>query len=180
MKEINLLKIRREILEKKIGLIKRAEIVAFLLLVFYCLVVAGIFSFWLISRKQNEQVLSKIKFQKERVRKLEQVESLHTFLKQRLSALAPLFAEETMDYKETISRLDNLAPEGIVLDKIELSQKGKLDFGGTAANAVVLADFLERLLSSGSDEFAKNVKLSSATRQEDGSYLFNLSLDVKI
>lgn len=179
MREINLLQIYRAIPGREVKFIRGAKISALLLLVFYCLVVAGIFSFWLILRRQNEVVVSKINFQEQRINELKQVESLHTFLKQRLSALSPLFAKEMMDYKETLTRLETLVPEGVILTNMGLDQEGNIDFSGTAPNAVVFADFLEQLLVSGSEEFAKSVQLSSTSRQEDGSYQFTLKINVK-
>lgn len=179
MREINLLQIHRAIPTRAIKLIRGAKIGAILLLVFYCVVVGGIFSFWLILRRQNEVVVKKIAFQEQRINDLKQVESLHAFLKQRLSALSPLFAKETMDYKETLTRLEALVPEGVILTNMGLNQEGNLGFSGTAPNAVVFADFLERLLVSGRDEFAEDVELSSTSRQEDGSYQFTLKINVK-
>jgi len=180
MREINLFRIHREVSERGLGFVRGAKLVTFLLLILYCLVAAGIFSFWLVLRRQNEVVTSRIKFQEQRIKELKPVESLHAFLKQRLSTLAPLLTKETVDYKETLTHLETLLPEGLTLTKIELNQEGNLSFTGTAPNAVVLSDFLERLISSEGDEFAKNAKLTSASRQEDGSYSFSLNLDVEI
>lgn len=180
MREINLFQIYRVIPGKTVRFIRGAKIASFLLLIFYCIVVGGFFSFWLILRRQNEVVTSKIKFQEERIDELRQVESLHTFVKQRLSALTPFFAAETVDYKEVLTRFEVLIPEGVILTQIGLDQERNLEFTGTAPNAVVLADLLERLASSGSDEIAQEIKLSSASRQEDGSYQFTLNLNVKI
>lgn len=180
MREINLFQIYGRISEKEVGVVRQAKIAAFLLLIFYCVVVGGIFSFWLILRRQNEVIRSKIKYQEQRINEFKQVESLHTFLKQRLSAISPLLAEEKIDYKETLTRLETLAPEGVDFTEMGFLQEGNLELTGTAPNAVVFADLLERLVISEGDEFAKRVKLSSASRQEDGSYEFTLNLNVKI
>jgi len=179
MKEINLFQVHRKISAKEASLIRGTKIATFLLLTLYCLVVGGIFSSWLVLRRQSEVTTSKIKFQEQRINELKPVESLHAFLKQRLSTLSPLLTKETVDYKETLTRLEFLVPEGVALTKLELNQEGGLSFIGTAPNAVVLADFLERLISSEGDEFAQNAKLISAGRQEDGSYSFSLDLDVR-
>lgn len=179
MREINLLQIHREIPARAIRLIRGTKIGAILLLTFYCVALGGIFSFWVILKRQNEVVLSKIKFQEQRIDQLKQVESLHTFLKQRLSALSPLFAKEVIDYSQTLTRLETLVPEGVSLTKIGLNQEGSLELAGTAPNAVVFADFLKRLIVSGSDEFAQDVELTSTSRQEDGSYIFTLKINVK-
>lgn len=180
MKEINLFQIHRKIAEKEAGVIRKAKIISLLLLIFYCLVATGIFSFWLILKRQNEAVVSKIKYQKQRINELNTVESLHIFVKQRLSALSPLFEKETIEYKETLTQLEELLPEGVVLTKIELVEEGSLELSGEAPNAVIFADFLERLLASGNEEFAESVEMSSTSRQEDGSYKFSLNVNVKI
>lgn len=178
MREINLLQIYRTIPERAVRLIRNAKITAFLLLIFYCLVVGGIFSFWLILRRQNAVVASKITSQERRINELRQVESLHIFVKQRLSALSPFLAKELVDYKEVLTRLENLTPPGVILANIGLNQEGNLGISGTAPNAVVFANFLDQLLISGSDEFAEEIMLSSASRQENGSYSFTLTLNV--
>jgi hypothetical protein len=176
--QINLLKVGRKISGEKAELVRKIKVASFLLLIVYCVLLAGALSFWLIFRKQSEQISKKIEFQEQRIKDLEKVETLHTFLKQRLSSLTPLLTQETMDYETVLGQLESFVSEGVVLNKLELSREGQLNFGGMAANAVAFADFLERLLAN--EELAENIKLSSTSRQEDGSYSFNLFLDVKI
>lgn len=180
MKQINLFKIQREVSEKRQKLIRSAKITSILILVFYCLFAAGTFSFWLVSRKESEQMARKVQAQKERINDLEQIEFLYTFLKQRLSSLVPVLTQERVDYKTSLDTLQDFIPDGIVLDQVSLDQAGHLSFGGQAANALALANLLEELAGPASDDFATNVRLASTSRQENGGYTFSLTIDVKI
>lgn len=176
MKEINLLKIRQELLEKRVKLAGKVKMATFLLAVFYCLAVGGVFSFWLILKRQSDQVATKIELQKKKIGELAEVETRQTFLKQRLSALTPLLAKEAIDYQAVLTQFEASVPEGVAFERIELNQEGKLDFEGTAVHVVALADFLEKLLASE----AESIKLSSISREANGSYSFSFSLNVKI
>lgn len=177
MKEINLLKIRQELLEKRVRLARKTKTATLILAVFYCLVMSGVFSFWLILKRQSGQIVTKSELQKKKIRELAEVESQQTFLKQRLSAVSPLLAKEAMNYQKVLSQLEGLTPAGVNFTMFELNREGKIDFEGKAANVVVLADFLERLLG---EETMEKVQLSSISREQDGSYSFKLLLDVKI
>ncbi len=178
MKDINLLKVGRAVSGKEGELARKIKVASFLLLIVYCLLVAGALSFWLILQGESDQIVKKIDYQEQRLKDLESVESQQTFLKQRLSSLVPLLTEEAPDYQAVLSRLESFASEGVILNQLDLTRQGELNCGGIAANAVVFADFLERLLAD--DELSEKVKLSSSSRQEDGSYDFSLFLDVKI
>jgi hypothetical protein len=179
MKEqINLLKVDHVSSGKEKELARKAKVASFLILIVYCLIVAGSLSFWLILRKQNEQLLAKIEFQEKRIKELESVESQQTFLKQRLSNLLPLLTEEKADYKAIMDKVQSFISEGIVLNQFNVTRDGDLDCGGMASNAVVFGTFIESLLAD--ENLADKVKLSSASRQEDGTYTFSFFLDVKI
>lgn len=180
MKEINLFKIEPEVPEKERALVQKAKLFSLLLLVVYCLLIVGVFSFWIVLRKSDEKVTEKIDFQEKRIKELTEVESRHVFLKQRLTNLLPFFVEEKVEHKEVVERLEGFLPEGVVLEMIDFQEEGGLQFGGRADNAVVFAEFLDRLISSETDDFAESVRLASAARQEDGSYVFDLFLNVRI
>jgi len=152
MREINLFQIYRKISEKEIRLIRGAKVASLILLIFYCLLVTGFFSYWLILRRQNEVVNSKIQSQKQRINELKEVETMQTFVQQRLSSLSPILTQEAVDYKKILTQMESLIPEGVVISKIGIDQEGRLLLTGTASNAVVLADFLERLLVKGDNE----------------------------
>jgi len=179
MKEINLLKIKPELSEQERRLIKGAKIASFLLLIFYCLAVAGLFSFGLVIQKKEEETARQIKREEQRIKRLQGVESRRLFLKQRLRTIASLLTTRKIDPGAVLTHLETLIPPGVALKKIELNEAGELECSGRAENVVALADFLERLLKE-EDQFSQKIKLSSASRQKDGGYIFSLSFNVKI
>jgi len=180
MQEINLLKARQGISEKKLALIRKTRVVSFIGLAIYCLLVGGLFSFLLILQGQESEIERKIDVQKRRITQLKEVETMHVFLKQRLSNLVSFYDQGKIDYPEVITQLEALLPDQVELNSFDMNEEGKLNLRGEAANAVVLADFFNRVLSPTNDEIAQRAELSSASRQGDGSYSFSLSLDVEI
>lgn len=158
---------KQEVLATKL---KAASIVV---LIVYALFLGGVFSTWFYLQKQEERVLEQIELKKNQVKELQEVESLQVVLKQKLSALSPILAKESLDYSQLLEAINGLAGESVSLSGFEMTEDGQIDFSGQAANAVQLADFLDNLIAQEGLGF-KKVILSSITRNIDGSYAFNI------
>lgn len=146
-------------------------------LIFYCLVIAATFSFWLILSQSSGQVKQEISLKKQRISSLKKTESLQALLKQRLSLLTKIVFEKKSNYSEILLYFEENSSEGLVLDNFKLTDKGGVDISGAASNAVVLSDFLKNLINEQSEEvYFSEITLSSLSRSEGGDYKFSLML----
>lgn len=152
---------------------------AIFLIVLYCLVVVGIFSFGLVVSREAQEVADKVKFKQERLNELQQIESLQFLLKQRLSSLAKVVAVDGIKPKYWLNYLDSLVPEGVALESVQWNSSGEVTLAGIAGNALGLADFLDNLKKATDEEKIASSTLVSATRQTEGVYSFNLEILVK-
>jgi len=179
MKEINLFESYLAAHKTQTRLTRSIKVVSFVFLIGYVLVASTFFSYALILKRQNENLGEKIKKQEEKIKQLNQTETLHAFVKQRLQALVSFFGKKRVDYQKAMVSFSQLTPDEISLKSFQMDNEGNLKIDGHAINAVVLANFLDRLIAPATDNFIKKIELSSAKRGEDGSYSFSLSLNVK-
>jgi len=149
------------------------------LIAFYCLVVVALFAFGVVVLRESRLVTNKIELEKARLNDLQEVESLQLMLKQRLSSLAKVIEIDGVEVKHWLNYLDNLVPEGVAIENSEWDAGGKVELSGIAANAVVLADFLEALKQKADEEEIARSTLVSATRQTEGVYSFILEISVQ-
>ncbi len=149
------------------------------LIVFYCLVVVALFAFGLVVLRESRLVANKIELEKVRLNELQEVESLQLMLKQRLSSLTKVVEVDGIEVKHWLDYLDNLVPEGVAIENSEWNAGGKVELSGLAANAVVLADFLDTLKQKTDEEEIAKSTLISATRQTEGIYDFTLEILVQ-
>jgi len=149
------------------------------LLVLYCLLVVAIFSFWLVVNRESQTIAQKIKIEEAKIVGLHQVESLQLLLKQRLSALTEVVEVDGLEPKYWLGYLDELVPEEVALEEINWDAKGTIGASGISSNAVVLANFLEKLKGETDKGKVASSTLISATRKEEGAYSFGLEIIVK-
>lgn len=149
------------------------------LVVFYCLIVIILFAFGLVAMRESQVVAKKIVLEEDKLNSLQEVESLQLFLKQRLSSLVGIVETKDLKPKYWLSYLDSLVPEGVVLEKTNWEVAGEVRLSGIAANAVILADFLDRLKEETDAKKIASSTLISATRQTAGLYAFSLEILVQ-
>lgn len=178
-KGINLLKKKKAIPVREAQLMRFAQVGSVVLLVFYCLIVVGIFSLWLYTRQESQEVDRQIAVKKQNITDLEKIESLQILLKQRLASLTALVGKKTADYPKILSYFTQFPSNEIILDEITLLENGKVTLSGQAVNTLVLSDFLESLVQGEGDDLFAQIILSSFTRQEKGNCAFNLSMEVQ-
>jgi len=70
-------------------------------------------------------------------------------------------------------------PEEVALEEINWDAKGTIGASGISSNAVVLANFLEKLKGETDKGKVASSTLISATRKEEGVYSFGLEIIVK-
>jgi len=149
------------------------------LIVAYCLVVVAIFSFGLVVNRESQAIADKVEFEKTRLSDLQEVESLQFLLKDRLVSLAEVIELDGLKPKYWLNYLDSLAPEGVGYDSVAWEADGTVKISGIAGNAIVLADFLEKLKQATDNKKIASSILVSATRQTEGVYDFNLEILIK-
>lgn len=149
------------------------------LIVFYCLVVVAVFSFGLVTLRESQVVADKIALEKAKLSALQEVESLQLLLKQRLSSLVKVVEVDGLEPKYWLNYLDGLVPEGIAIENSAWSADGKVELSGIAGNAVIMADFLERLKQATDEEKIASSTLVMATRKTEGVYSFSLEILVQ-
>ena len=95
MREVNLLKAYITKTANHVRVVTNPFLSSLVILVAYCLMVASVFSYWLIVRKDSQWLDKRLADQKQRVEAFEKTESVYLLVKQKLSALAPFLAEES-------------------------------------------------------------------------------------
>jgi Tfp pilus assembly protein PilN len=148
-------------------------------IVFYCLFVVAIFSFWLVTRREFQVVSQNIETQKTKLANLQEIESLQFFLKQRLSSLAEIIDEEKKPPEDWLVYLDELVPEGTSLQDIQWTPDGKILLEGMASNALAISSYLDNLKKATDEGKIVSSTLLTANRQEEGVYVFNLEILVE-
>jgi hypothetical protein len=171
---INLLKPQRAKDERLVSLAHSLKVGSIVLLIFYCLAVAALFSFSIYLGQISEKTSQQIEIKKRQLEGLKKVESLQLVLKQRLSSLTELISGEKVSYQEWLDQLDKILEPGITIKEISITDSGVMTISGDASQATVLARFLDKL--AGENPIFSTVVLSSISRQKDGSYLFNVDL----
>lgn len=178
-KGINLLEgLKKDISARQQRWVSLARTGSLVLLVLYCLVILGVFSFWATSRRAAQEMEQEMATKKEKIADLKHIESLQVLLKHRLSSLRGLLSGEAPDYGKFLSYFRQFSPNEVALREISLSENGKAALSGEATNGVVLSSFLDNVSDESNPLFSR-VVLTSLVRREDGSYLFGLGLQVK-
>lgn len=149
------------------------------LLLFYLLVAGGIFFFWFQTQRRLTSLGQERAAQEKKVADLKNIESSQVLLKQRLSALKEFFGVGTVDHEGVLVYLNSSMADQIEAGEISFSKGEEAGVGGVAANAQALANFLDQISGEEGEKWFSRAVLASLTRREDGSYLFDLNLEVK-
>ncbi len=165
---------------------KKAKIVHFLkvgsiiVLILYCLLTAAVFSYWFYLNTQGRKTQQEISIKKQKIESLKDVESVQTFLKQRLAALDKFFTNQAKtDLPEILDFFENIKDEAR-LKQVNLTKEGEITISGEADNALVLTDFLKKLEEEDqSKKLFSTITLVSSDKQKTGNYLFSILLEVK-
>jgi len=178
--EIDFLKTKRGASLKQLKQKRFLKTGSLVFLICYCLIAGGIFAFWLYLNQTNQQVEKQIAFQKQKVVQLEKIESLQILFKQRLSSLVKVFSQQPPDYEQIILFFNQIAFDGLVFNEFKLTNEGKMAVTGTAANAVLLSNFLEAFKKAPETQnYFSEISLDSTNRQSAGDYDFSLTLKTK-
>ena len=177
MKEINLFDAYVKVPQKKLDLIRKTRVVSIVFLIAYCLVLAGVFSYWLVLKGQASSLSKKIETQQREIKRYEKTETLHVLVKQRLLALAPFLAKASVNQPQVLGEIESLVPEGIVLGSFNFKDDGGFGCEGQARDALVLGEFLDKVVQLNEDNFPEKIDLSSVSRVEEGGYSFALSFN---
>jgi Tfp pilus assembly protein PilN len=174
--EIDFLKARQGEDLTQTKLFRYLKVGSLVSLVFYCLFLAALFSYWLYLQKSSQKISQQYSLQKQKISSLQEVESQHLLFKQRLASLAKLFLSQKSDYPQIFSTLDEMTLDGISFSKIEVNKDNQFLFSGEAGNASVLSIFLEKFYSFYGQGKEAEIILSSLNRGKNGHYTFSLSV----
>lgn len=177
-KGINLLRVKEEVSERAIKFKRFLQVGSILLLIFYILILGGVFSFWFIQQRESQIVREKVKQAEAKITELQKIESLQLVLKERLQSLTSIFGKEEINYKDVLSQLERLTPSGVDLESIDLAKDGGITISGSAENSLSLGEFLVNLTDPEEENF-ESVALSSISREENGIFKFSLALLLK-
>ena len=120
----------------------------FVIVIFYCLLSAAVFSFWVSLKKEHQEVNRQIEAKKSQISKLKKRESLQILLKQRLSSLIKLWSLKEKNFPRLLSFFLEISSEGADISEVKISSGGTLTVKGIAANAFSLGRFLEKITSN--------------------------------
>lgn len=144
-------------------------------IIFYIILVVGVFFFWLFLKNEYEEISNRIEEKKSQINQMKKKESLYVLLKQRLSTLTKIRSEKKKDFLQFFSFFLQLQEEEINFDQMSASAKGELKVSGRATNASSFAKFLEVLANPEFDKSFSKIILSSLSRDERGGYIFAFS-----
>jgi hypothetical protein len=149
------------------------------LILAYCLASAAVFSYWLFLSNQTSKVNNEITVKKTKIAALKDVESLQVVLKQRLFSLDKFFSSKkgASNFNNLLAFINQISAD-ITIRELKIAED-KMDFTGLAPNMMVLENFLKDLKGDESSSLFSKITLSSIDRQEDGSYLFSVLLEIK-
>ena len=176
--EIDFLKGQRGISLVKSNLFRSLKVGSIVVLLAYCLIIAAVFSYWFFLEKQSSDVNQQIAIQKTKVLSLEEIGSLQIVLKQRLSTLNKFFlSQKGQSFNNLLSYIGQISTQ-IKIKELKMA-KDKINLFSSSPNVPILESFLQELKNDESSALFSQITLSSLDRQEDGSYFFNLVLEVK-
>lgn len=174
-KGIDFLQVQKGAELKKEKFFRFLKVSSIVFLIFYCLLVGAIFSFWVYFRKESQDINYQLARKKQRIQELQKVESLQIILKQRVFSLNKLFSEKRANYPELLSYLGEISASTISLEELEVSEVGEVTVKGSAPNAFAFSSFLEKLTSTPPPSPFSKIVLISASREEEGGYNFSFS-----
>ncbi|MBU1126744.1 MAG: hypothetical protein ABIH88_02280 [Patescibacteria group bacterium] len=175
---INFLKVKTktEAEKKRIFLLRFVSIIS---LIVYCSVAGAIFLYSFSQENSLLKIEENLKKETQALERLEEVESLHVLLKQRLSFLRPILTEREIPFKSVFSYFDELLINGVSITDVVWHSPDIFEFSGVAENGVSLSSYLERLGAEVEVDKVDSVNLLSATRRKEGDYAFDIEVDLK-
>lgn len=156
--------------------VRRVKLISFSILIVYCLLAGLVFSSLFYFQKEDVKIKKQQENKKAVIIGLKKIESLEIILEQRLSFLNKQFLEKRPPWLKLLTFFDGNLVEGIKLKEIEITETGETTIDGMASDALSLGRFLENMTSDDKTTLFSKVTLSSVTRQNDGTYFFNLAL----
>ncbi|MFC1727223.1 hypothetical protein ACFL0Y_01745 [Patescibacteria group bacterium] len=176
MREVNLFKIYLTRPEKQKAVERKVKVISLLVLLSYCLLAAGIFSYSLYLKRKDTKLSQNIEIQKTNITNLKPVELVNAFVKHRLSAIELFMTPRPIDYSLALTEFETLVPSQIKVNQLKLDLEGKLVVEGEAQDVLALTDFVDGLISDEADDFIDRVTLSTASRNEEGNYSYSLNI----
>lgn len=170
---INLLQKEQEDIQL-LDLAHKLKVGSIVFLIFYCLVVLAVFSFSIYLQQATKATTQSIETKKQKINSLKKVESLQLIFKQRLSSLSGIMNDKKVSSLRLLEAAQQPSEPGVTIGKMSIPESELLIIGGTALNAPALGRFLDKLTSEKS--IFTTIVVSSAARQKNGSYLFNINL----
>lgn len=178
MKEVNLFESYLKTPDKKALIGQSLKIGAVVMLAAYCIVASGIFSYWLILKQKDNSLTRKIEDQRQQIASLKAVESLHLLIKERLKILGSVELADRVDFSLLLAEIEKVRVPGMTIADFEAGADGKLVLNGEAQDAVVLAEFLEKLERMGQSRKEGFIEVSEASRSKEGLYNFSITSNV--
>jgi len=151
------------------------KLISFIVLGLYLVAGSGLFVYLVWAKGEKSRLQHSIQAKKQCIVGLKKNELLHLNLKQRLVFLNTQLDLDQNLVSRSITVLNKLVDSQIIVTGFSFIEDGQVVITGQAANAPVLSDFFEKV-----KEEKKEIKialLTSLTRQEEGSYEFNLNLE---
>lgn len=145
------------------------------LLIAYCLVLLATTAFSFNLGQTKKALITEIQGKNKKIEQLKKVESRQTVLKQRLSLLAEFRKKESFSYAAVIEEILKITQLGVGITDLSLGEKKSALVEGSVSSSAILDVFLNRL---NSEPLFSRATLSSLIKQENGDYLFSLSLEV--
>lgn len=174
-KEIDFLKSKRKEYYRIQKIIHLLNVGSLVVLIFYCSTVAA--TIFLLQRLKNESqsLTNQTNIKKAQIEQYKEVISFQYVLKQRLAYMVNVFSKKKISTAEVFSFFQRSLETGILIKKLDITDKNEIIFSGQANNVVILSDFLNIFKTEEAKILFSKTMISSLSRQKDGSYLLNLN-----
>jgi Tfp pilus assembly protein PilN len=144
MQELNFLKSQQQQLKKKAQRQFFLQISAFSLLVVYGLIILATFTYNFLLKKESQSLADRISQQKQKIESAAEVETKQVYLKSKIINLQQILAT-AQDNQKLIEGFFSLLPEGVAVKGFDISQKGMLEFTGSAESFTVLDNLFKNV-----------------------------------
>lgn len=143
------------------------------ILIFYVLIVAGLFSYGSYLGIQGNNIKKQTTETEAQIKNAQKKEILELALKNRIVEVNKIIAGRT-SYSNYLEKLQGLAPLGTNFDSFEF-KKGIISAVGSSANAVTVNDFIANLKK---ETMFSEILLGGLGRGKNGEYGFSLELTI--
>lgn len=174
---INFLKEKAVVLKKRAKELFFIQTGSFALLIIYGLALVGLFSYFLILKRETNVLGERVGEAKVRIEGFQPIETKQVYLKTKVQSLVKVFAGQRQHQKIT-EAVFTLLPEGISISGLTIDEEGGVGFSGETTSFKVLRNFFTNLETTGQigEMRIEKIKIKAVSFDYETGYSFNIYL----